>query len=423
MKVKILWVLYLFSLSTTILSAQDNNCHFISADRLFDGYQLYEDKVILINDGKISAIGNKNDVIIPEGCQIHEYDNSTIMPGMIEGHSHLLLHPYNETSWNDQVLRESHAERAIRGAIHAKNTLLAGFTTTRDLGSEGADYVDVGLKQSIEKGIIPGPRMIVAGKAIVTTGSYGPKGFQEYVHVPLGAEQADGYDELIRVVRDQIGHGADVIKVYADYRWGPNNSAQATFTQKELDLIVEVAASSGRDVVAHAASPEGMRRAALAGVKTIEHGDGGTKEIFQLMKEKNVALCPTLAAGDAILQYNGWKKGMEPDPERISEKKKSFAEALSAGVTIVAGGDVGVFTHGDNARELEMMVEYSMSPLEVLRSVTSTNASVFGIADKIGSLQKGKDADIIVVEGNPIKQISALRQIQLVMKEGVIYKY
>lgn len=423
MKVKILWVLYLFSLSTTILSAQDNNCHFISADRLFDGYQLYEDKVILINDGKISAIGNKNDVIIPEGCQIHEYDNSTIMPGMIEGHSHLLLHPYNETSWNDQVLRESHAERAIRGAIHAKNTLLAGFTTTRDLGSEGADYVDVGLKQSIEKGIIPGPRMIVAGKAIVTTGSYGPKGFQEYVHVPLGAEQADGYDELIRVVRDQIGHGADVIKVYADYRWGPNNSAQATFTQKELDLIVEVAASSGRDVVAHAASPEGMRRAALAGVKTIEHGDGGTKEIFQLMKEKNVALCPTLAAGDAILQYNGWKKGMEPDPERISEKKKSFAEALSAGVTIVAGGDVGVFTHGDNARELEMMVEYSMSPLEVLRSVTSTNASVFGIADKIGSLQKGKDADIIVVEGNPIKQISALRHIQLVMKEGVIYKY
>lgn len=423
MKVKILWVLYLFSLSTTILSAQDNNCHFISADRLFDGYQLYEDKVILINDGKISAIGNKNDVIIPEGCQIHEYDNSTIMPGMIEGHSHLLLHPYNETSWNDQVLRESHAERAIRGAIHAKNTLLAGFTTTRDLGSEGADYVDVGLKQSIEKGIIPGPRMIVAGKAIVTTGSYGPKGFQEYVHVPLGAEQADGYDELIRVVRDQIGHGADVIKVYADYRWGPNNSAQATFTQKELDLIVEVAASSGRDVVAHAASPEGMRRAALAGVKTIEHGDGGTKEIFQLMKEKNVALCPTLAAGDAILQYNGWKKGMEPDPERISEKKKSFAEALSAGVTIVAGGDVGVFTHGDNARELEMMVEYSMSPLEVLRSVTSTNASVFGIADKIGSLQKGKDADIIVVEGNPIKQISALRNIQLVMKEGVIYKY
>lgn len=423
MKVKILWVLYLFSLSTTILSAQDNNCHFISADRLFDGYQLYEDKVILINDGKISAIGNKNDVIIPEGCQIHEYDNSTIMPGMIEGHSHLLLHPYNETSWNDQVLRESHAERAIRGAIHAKNTLLAGFTTTRDLGSEGADYVDVGLKQSIEKGIIPGPRIIVAGKAIVTTGSYGPKGFQEYVHVPLGAEQADGYDELIRVVRDQIGHGADVIKVYADYRWGPNNSAQATFTQKELDLIVEVAASSGRDVVAHAASPEGMRRAALAGVKTIEHGDGGTKEIFQLMKEKNVALCPTLAAGDAILQYNGWKKGMEPDPERISEKKKSFAEALSAGVTIVAGGDVGVFTHGDNARELEMMVEYSMSPLEVLRSVTSTNASVFGIADKIGSLQKGKDADIIVVEGNPIKQISALRHIQLVMKEGVIYKY
>jgi imidazolonepropionase-like amidohydrolase len=202
------------------------------------------------------------------------------MPGMIEGHSHILLHPYNEVSWNDQVLKESQAERVIRAANHAKANLMAGFTTIRDLGSEGAGYADVGVKQSIEKGIIPGPRMLVAGPAIVATGSYGPKGFAPHVKVPLGANEADGIDALIREVRRQIGGGADIIKVYADYRWGPNGEAMPTFTQEELEIIVDVASSSGRPVVAHAATAEGMRRAAMAGVQTIEHGDGGTPEVF-----------------------------------------------------------------------------------------------------------------------------------------------
>ncbi|MFT5997573.1 MAG: imidazolonepropionase-like amidohydrolase [Neolewinella sp.] len=214
---------------------------------------------------------------------------------MIEGHSHLLLHPYNETDWNDQMLKKSYAERAIRGGVHAGKTVRAGFITVHDLGSEGAGYVDVGLKETIEKGIIQGPRMIVAGKAMVTTGSYGPKGFADHVTVPLGAETADGLDELTRVVRDQIGRGADVINVYADYRWGANKMAQPTYTQRELELVVEIANSRRRQVVAHAASAEGMRRAVMAGVATIEHGDGGTREVFELMKEHGVALCPILA--------------------------------------------------------------------------------------------------------------------------------
>jgi len=269
--------------------------------------------------------------------------------------------------------------------------------------------------------VIPGPRLLVAGKAIVATGSYGPKGFHEGVQVPLGAETADGFDELIRVTRDQIGHGADFIKVYADYRWGPNGTAEATFTVAELKTIIEMAESSGRYVVAHAASPEGMRRAIEAGVETIEHGDGGTPELFALMAEKGIGFCPTLAAGDAISQYGGWKKGLDPEPTRISNKRKSFKMALDAGVKIVFGGDVGVFTHGENARELEMMVDYGMTPESTLQSATSLNAEMFHL-ERLGQIKEGFLADIIAVEGNPIDNISNLKKVNMVMKNGVIYK-
>lgn len=414
-------LLFLFAIAFSAgLSAQAYT--LIKAKALFDGTDFHLNKAVLIKDDRIVAVGSLANMEVPGGATVLDFPKGTLLPGLIEGHSHLLLHPYNETGWTDQVLKESHAERAIRGALHAERTLMAGFTTVRDLGSEGAGYTDVGLKQSIEKGIIPGPRMIVAGKAMVTTGSYGPKGFADHVQVPLGAEVADGLDDLMRVTRDQIGHGADVIKVYADYRWGPNKTARATFTQRELELVVEVAASSGRQVVAHAASEEGMRRATLAGVATIEHGDGGTQEIFALMKEHGVALCPTLAAGDAIMQYNGWQKGKEPEPARIVQKRKSFSAALDAGVTIVAGGDVGVFTHGDNVRELEMMVDYGMTPLAVLQSATSVNAKVFGYGDQLGHLKAGWLADLIVVEGDPSKNISELRKVKMIIKGGERYQ-
>lgn len=238
--------------------------------------------------------------------------------------------------------------------------------------------------------------------------------------LPLGAEPADG-DALIRVVRDQIGKGADFIKVYADYRWGPNGEALPTFLQEELELMVRVARSSGRGVVAHAAAAEGMRRAALAGVETIERGDGSTAEVFQLMKEKGVALCPTLTAGDAILRYRGWDGSSETEPERIKQKKKSFKLALESGVKILAGGDVGVFEHGENVRELELMVEYGMPSMQVLQSVTAVNAEAFHLPE-LGRIRKGFLADIIAVEGNPLSDISNLRKVRLVMKDGVVYK-
>lgn len=392
--------------------------YLLKPDRVFDGKTMHDNWVVTVTGNKITYAGPARNVKAKETISLK---GATLMPGMIEGHSHILLHPYNETSWNDQVLKESWAERSARAVNHLEASLLAGVTTMRDLGSEGAGYTDIGMKQAVQKGVIPGPRLLVAGKAIVATGSYGPKGFHEGVQVPLGAEPADGFDNLIKVTRDQIGHGADFIKVYADYRWGPNRTAEATFTVAELKTIVEIAESSGRYVVAHASSPEGMRRAIAAGVETIEHGDGGTPELFALMAQKGIGFCPTLAAGDAITQYGGWNKGVDPEPTRITNKRKSFKMALDAGVKIVFGGDVGVFPHGDNVRELEMMVDYGMTSESSLRSATSLNADMFHLKD-LGQIVTGFTADIIAVEGDPLENISNLRKVTLVMKDGVIYK-
>jgi imidazolonepropionase-like amidohydrolase len=393
----------------------------LRADRVFDGTDMHENWLVYVEGNSIIYAGEASKFTIPNGVKTIDLEGATLMPGLIEGHSHLLLHPYNETEWNDQVLKESPVERAIRGSVAAKNSLLAGVTSMRDLGAEGAGYTDVYLKKTIDNGIIEGPRLKVAGPAIVATGAYGPKGFHDGVKVPLGAEPVSGVEEAIKTVRRQLGNGANLIKVYADYRWGKGEPSQPTFLQEELNMMVQTSTSAGRYVVAHASTPEGMRRATMAGVETIEHGDGGTKEIFQLMKEKGVALCPTLAAGAAIEEYRGWRKGLDPDPERITKKKASFKLALESGVSIVFGGDVGVFTHGENTREMELMVEYGMEPLQVLQTATSINAKILHFK-KLGQLKKGFLADIIAVKGNPLVTISKMKEVEFVMKDGVIYK-
>ncbi len=410
--------IFLLLISELSFSQVNDSSILLKPDRVFDGEKMHEGWQVLIKNNLISKIGHINSS--DANTRIIELKGCTLLPGLIEGHSHLFLHPYNETSWNDQVLKESRAERIARATNHAKNTLLAGFTTVRDLGTEGAGYDDVGLKQAIEKGIIIGPRMLVATRAIVATGSYGPKELSYDIDAPLGAAEADGMDGLSKEVRTQIGKGADVIKIYADYRWGINREALPTFTIDELKKVVEVASAAGRMIVAHASTVEGMRRAILAGVTTIEHGDEGTKEIFKLMKEKNVALCPTLAAGNAIAQYRGWKKS-NPEPLTIIAKRKSFSEALQAGVTICMGGDVGVFTHGDNAREMELMVDYGMPIIDVLRSATSVNADVFKINKTVGRISVGLLADILVIQGDPSKNIHDIRNVKMVMKNGIIY--
>jgi imidazolonepropionase-like amidohydrolase len=365
----------------------------------------HEGWAVLVRGERIEAVGPRANITAPADLTTISLPNTTLLPGLIEGHSHLLLHPYNETSWNDQVLHEHLALRVARAVNHAKAALLAGFTSTRDLGTEGAGYADVGLRDAINQGIIPGPRMQVVTKAIVVSGEYAPKGFAtEYMdQIPQGAEEANGPDQISRVVRDQIKHGADWIKVYADYRWGPNGEAMPGPTQDEFNLIVNIAKSSGRAVAAHASTAEGMRRAALAGVETIEHGDGGTPEVFKLMADRGICYVPTVSVGGR-------------------NKKAVMQMAMDARVTICNGADSGPVAHGDNAREVEGLVTNGLTPLQALRAATINDAKMMHWGDRLGAVKAGFLADLIAVTGDPTKDISAIRQVQLVMKGGEVYK-
>ena len=414
--------LLLFAIS--LLSITDTNAqsptYYITADIIFDGEQMHANWAVVVKANKIIAAAPKEKLTKPADAIAVYYPGSTLTPGLIEGHSHILLYPYNKTSWDDQVTKETDAYRTARATVHVKKTLLAGFTTARDLGSEGAGYADVSIKKAIEDGVIPGPRLLVTGRAIVATGSYGPKGFDHDQHIMLGAEEADG-NNLIKVTRDQIGKGADLIKVYADYRWGLNGEAAPTFTLDELKKINEVTASSGRVMVAHAKTNEAMQRAILAGATTIEHGDLLDESTAELMKQKGTVYFPTLAATESVTQYKGWKKGAEPEPEAIQQKRKAFSIAMSKGVIIGMGGDVGVFEHGNNVLEMELMVQYGMPALKVLKAATSVNARALNMQDQVGFIKPGHFADLVIFAGDPSQNISALRNPLWIMKDGVVY--
>jgi len=396
----------------------------LTGARILDpaGERLLDGQDVLIEGGRISRIAAAGTIQAPAGAQrLDRLDlkGLTVIPGLIELHSHLLLHPYNETPWDDQVLKEPLELRTIRAVVSARATLEAGFTTVRDLGTEGAGYADVALRDAIAAGMIPGPRVFASTRALVASGSYGPAGFDPRWDMPKGAQVVDGPDAMRRAVREQIAAGADWIKVYADYRRQPGGPSTATFTQEEIAVAVDEAKSAGLPVAAHASTAEGIRRAVMAGVATIEHGTGVTDELLALMKQKGIALVPTLAAYDAISRYAGWKPG-EPDPPRVREGKEMFARALKSGVIIANGSDVGVFAHGENAREPELMVAYGMSPAAALRAATATAAAVLRRDKDLGHVAAGYLADLIAVRGNPLEDVKALEKPVVVLKGGQI---
>ena len=389
--------------------------------RVFDGVnaQPHEGWSVLVDGDKIAAAGPN--VAAPAGARTIDLPGTTLMPGMIEGHSHLFLHPYNETLWDDQVLHEPLALRTARAVVQARRTLDAGFTTERDLGTEGAGFADVGLKQAIDQGIVPGPRLLVSTKAIVARGAYGPKGFEPGVPVPQGAQEVAGVDEIIRAVRDQVAAGATIIKFYADYHWGKGEPSRPTLSQAELDSGVAAAHDAGRLVAVHATTAEGMMRAVRAGADTIEHGYGGTAEVFKLMAARHTALCPTLGASEAYARYFEHWDGQEPAPESVQENRRSFRLAMQAGVPICMGGDVGVFTHGKNWLEMEAMQHAGMAPAQVLVSATSGNARILHLTDR-GAVRPGLLADLVAVDGDPTRDMSAVEHVRFVMKGGQIVR-
>lgn len=415
------WVVVI-SITSHLVQGQTDQAILLDHVRVLDVTTgaLSEPQQILIRGNKIAEIGGNLNVD-SSNTKVVDLGNRVAVPGLIDLHSHLLLHPYNEASWNDQVLKESLEHRVIRGTLHAKMNLDAGFTTIRELGTEGAAFADVAIRDAIDEGMIPGPRVFAATKALVTSGGYGPSGFDPRFVVPKGAQTADGVGEVRRATREQIAAGADWIKVYADYRRKSGDRSTPTFSLEELKAIVDEADSAGLKVSAHASTDAGIRRAVKAGVATIEHGYEASVETLALMRENNVVLCPTLAASEAMAKYSGWNPDKTDHP-RITLAKQLMKNVKESGVTVACGSDVGVFTHGTNVRELELMFAYGMGAKQVLQSATNVAAIVLGKQDELGQVRPGFLADLVIVDKNPVEDLTTLRNPIIVIKNGKIYR-
>lgn len=405
----------------------------IHAGRLIDGRdgEVHEQKTLVIEEGKISSI--QDGYVVPalgtDPPEVIDLREHTVMPGLMDMHTHLMMQHHKDV-YSDQFFMNE-ADFALRSTVYAKRTLLAGFTTVRDLGDNGTNSVS--LRKAIKEGWIIGPRIFTAGKSLATTGGHadptnGTKGQFKRDAGPVDGV-VNGVEDARKAVRQRYKDGADLIKLTATggVLSLATNGQNPQFTEEELETIVEIARDYGMTVAVHAHGTEGMKRAVLAGVDSIEHGTFMTPEIMELMKERGTYLVPTLTAGDWVA-----RKAEEEDyfPAVVRPKAASigpiimrtFADAHAAGVKVAFGTDSGVSEHGDNAREFELMVAGGMDPMVAIQSATLESAKLLKVEDRLGTLEPGKIADVVAVRGNPIENISLMKKVSFVMKDGVVYK-
>mgnify|MGYP000735615658 CR=1 FL=1 len=398
----------------------------IRCGKFFDGKTLSLESgvTILIEGNRILFVGKEP--AIPPGSKVIDLSGATVMPGLIDAHTHMFLHGMR---YEDAILKKSQQYRAIWATVSARKQLLAGFTTIRDVETEGAGYGDVALRDAINDGIVMGPRMQCATRALSITGGYTPYGFSPDVEIPKGAQLADGIDGVRKAVREQITNGADLIKITATggVLSFAKNGQNPQFSLDEAKAIVDTAHDYGMKVAAHAHGDEGMQRAILAGVDSIEHGTYMSDETMRLMKEKGTWYVPTISAGVFVGEMAA-KPGYYPEivrPKALAVGpliQATFGRAYKAGVKIAFGTDAGVFPHGRNAREFELMVGAGMPPLEAIQSATRNAAELLGESANLGGLSSGKYADLVAVEGDPLEDITRMQSMAFVMKGGVVYK-
>jgi len=423
-------LLLAFSLSATAQTTQQAvspRAFVIRAAHLIDGKSdvVQNDVAVLVEGDRIVAVGRQADVAsrIPAGAQVIDLGGATILPGLIDNHTHILLQgDITAADYDDQLLKESIPYRAIRATAAARNALMNGFTAIRDLETEGAMYADVDLKTAIARGVVPGPRMFVATRAMAPTGMYPLLGYSWELKMPEGVQIVDGPEDIRKAVREEARFGADWIKFYADRRYyiGTDGRLRSwvNFTDEELKMLVSEAHRLGKKVAAHAIGWDGIDAALRAGVNTIEHGDGLTDDLLDRMVAQKVYWCPTIFVGVYVAAGRGgiWPKMV--DMERIA-----FGRALKKGALISYGTDAGGYAWTENqGQEFAYMVRYGMSPMAAIKSATSVAAKLLDQADNFGTIEAGKLADIVAVKGDPIADISELTRVSFVMKGGVVYK-
>ena len=408
------------------LRAQTAKPVAIKAVRLFDprSESLLRDQVVLIQGDRVVEAGPSERVRIPPVAQVIDLGQATVLPGLIDAHTHLFLTGESAGRYDEQLLKESWQFRTIEAIVNAKKDLDAGFTTMRDLETEGAMYSDVDVRNAIDRGLIPGPRLQVATRALSTTGGYSLEGYSPEVSVPSGAQIVDSPWAARQAVREQIKYGADVIKIYSTHRFHFTRDGRLestpTFTLEEIQAIVDEAHREGVKVACHAYGGQGLHNCLDAGVDSIEHGLDLDDAAIEKMLRKGIYYVPTLYAYEFEPQEDLRATGGKTSRARIHEA--SFRHALARGVKIAFGTDVGPFPHGTQAKEFEYLVRFGMTPAQALRAATLTAAELMGWQDRIGTLEKGKFADLVAVSGDPLRDISEVDRVKFVMKGGQVVR-